>query len=164
MSRSNIDAPALAALAAANVKAFCLLELAFDGGTVYLCDLAFSVTWSGNTYLPAAGIGSIEVVTETECAGGLCVTVTANRPVSARICWSDGVVHSQSWLFAPPISSTGIGSGATRSWAGTGTTAASAARASEDRSIGSDFRGRRTGFQASVSGRRLRGDPPHHPT
>ena len=81
MSRSNIDANTLAALAAANVKAFVLLELGFDGGTVYLCDLAFPVTWSGNTYLATAGIGSVEAVTETETeARGLILTLSGVSP------------------------------------------------------------------------------------
>lgn len=78
MSRENLDGDTLTALAAANVQLFMLLELDFDSGMVYLCDLPFDVEWSGNTYLAAQGIGTIEPVTETDSeARGLVFTLSA---------------------------------------------------------------------------------------
>lgn len=77
MSRASVDAGTLAALVAANVKLFVLVELAFDSGRVYLCDLAFPVVWSGNTYQPTAGIGTVEPVTETDAeARGIAFTLS----------------------------------------------------------------------------------------
>ncbi len=53
MSRANLDSATLAALQAANVTMFVLLELDFDSGRQYLVDLPFNVPWDGNTYLAA---------------------------------------------------------------------------------------------------------------
>lgn len=106
MSRTNISAPTLAALAAANVEMFMLLELGFDSGTVYLCDLAFDVPWNGHTYLAAQGIGTIRPVSETDSESrGLVLTLSAvnqaaiaaalledvqGRPVTLRLAIVDG--------------------------------------------------------------------------
>lgn len=77
MSRKNIDADTLTALAAANVKMFVLIELAFDAARVYLCDLPFAVVWNGNTYSGAAAIGSIEPIAETDVeAKGIAFTLS----------------------------------------------------------------------------------------
>lgn len=81
MSRSSIDAPTLAALQAAQVRMFVLVELAFDAGRVYLCDLAFPVQWGGNTYTPTAGIGRIDPITETDVeARGIVLTLSGVTP------------------------------------------------------------------------------------
>lgn len=78
MSRTNIDAPTLAALQAAQVTMFVLLELDFDSGRQYLVDLPFNVDWNGNTYLAAQGIGTIEPITETDSeARGVVLTLSA---------------------------------------------------------------------------------------
>lgn len=78
MSRSSLDSNLLAALEAANVTMFVLVELNFDSGRVYLCDLAFNVPWNGNTYLAAQGIGTIEPITETDTeARGIVMTLSA---------------------------------------------------------------------------------------
>ncbi len=77
MSRESIDANTLAALQAASVSMFVLVELDFDAARVYLCDLAFPIDWNGNTYQPTAGIGSIEPITETDVdARGIAFTLT----------------------------------------------------------------------------------------
>lgn len=77
MSRENLDAPTLAALAAANVQMFVLVELDFDGGRVYLCDLPFDVVWNGNTYSGASAIGGVEPITETDAeARGVSFTLS----------------------------------------------------------------------------------------
>jgi hypothetical protein len=79
-NRTNLDAPTLAALQAANVTMFMLLELDLDAGRQYLCDLpvGMSVTWNGNSYSGAQGIGSIEAVTESDVgAKGLTLTLSA---------------------------------------------------------------------------------------
>lgn len=78
MSRSSIDAQTLAALAAANVSMFALVELDFDSGLVRLCDLPFDISWGGNTYSGAAGIGRIEQISETDAeARGLVLILSA---------------------------------------------------------------------------------------
>ena len=78
MSRINIPAPALAALQAAHVTHFTLLELQLDSGTQYLAALAHNVEVDGTTYLAAQGIGSIEPVRETAAeAAGLAFTLSA---------------------------------------------------------------------------------------
>jgi hypothetical protein len=77
MSRTNIDAGTKAALQAAHVTMFVLLELGFDSGTVYLADLPFDITISGQVYTGAQGIGTIDVVTETDKeAKGLSFTLS----------------------------------------------------------------------------------------
>jgi hypothetical protein len=83
VSRTNLDAPTLAALAAAQVEMFYMLELDFDGGTIYLADLAFDVEWNGNTYQAALGIGTIEPIEETDTqAKGLTLTMAAVNQAS----------------------------------------------------------------------------------
>jgi hypothetical protein len=78
MSRGTLDGDLLAALQAANVSMFVLLELDFVGGRVYLCDLAFDVPWDGHTYQAAQGIGTIEPITETDAeARGITFTLSA---------------------------------------------------------------------------------------
>ena len=65
MSRINLPAGMAAALAAAHVTHFVLLQLDLDSGAVYLTSAPFDVAWSGNTYLSAQGVGAIEPITET---------------------------------------------------------------------------------------------------
>ena len=65
MSRINIPPELLAALQHDHVTHFLLLDLALVTGTIYLATTPFPVQWNGHTYLGAAGIGSIEPVTET---------------------------------------------------------------------------------------------------
>lgn len=78
MSRTNLDSATLTALAAANVTMFALVELDFDGGRVYLADLPFDIVWDGNTYQGAAGIGTIEPITESDAeAKGIVLTLSA---------------------------------------------------------------------------------------
>jgi hypothetical protein len=80
MSRTNIDGPTLAALQAVQVQMFVLVELDFDSGRVYLSDLpvGIDVEWSGNTYLGAQAIGTIEPITETDTeAKGIAFTLSA---------------------------------------------------------------------------------------
>lgn len=106
MSRTSVDAPTLAALAAAHVTSFMLLELGFDSGTQYLTSTPHNVDWGGNTYLAAQGIGSIDPVGETDTeARGLAFTLTAvpqsaiagaltepvqGRPITLRMAVVDG--------------------------------------------------------------------------
>lgn len=53
-----------AALAAGNVTYAILIELAFDSGTVYMCQETYNITWNGHTYLGVAQVGTIEPVQE----------------------------------------------------------------------------------------------------
>lgn len=81
MSRTLIDAPTLAALQAAHVRMFLLVELGFDAARVYLCDLPFAVDWEGHTYQPTAGIGRIDPITETDVeARGIVLTLSGVTP------------------------------------------------------------------------------------
>ena len=92
MSARDLDANTLAALAAANVKMFTLLEIDFDSGRVYLCDLAFDVAWNGHTYLAAQGIGTIEPITETDGeAKGIVLTLSGVQQASIASALSEDV-------------------------------------------------------------------------
>jgi hypothetical protein len=65
MARVNIPPELLAALQRDHVTHFLLLDLLLSTGIIYLATTPFPVTWNNQTYLGAAGIGSIEPVTET---------------------------------------------------------------------------------------------------
>lgn len=92
MSRSNIDGNTLAALQAANVAMFVLVEFDFDSGRVYLCDLAFDVDWNGHTYQAAQGIGTIEPITETDSeARGIVLTLSAVNQASIAAALTEDV-------------------------------------------------------------------------
>lgn len=54
------------ATAAPHVVQFPLVEMQLATGTLYICGAAHDVTWSGNTYLSARGLGQIEEIEETE--------------------------------------------------------------------------------------------------
>jgi hypothetical protein len=99
MSRTNIDSATLEALAAAQVQMFVLLELDFDSGRVYLCDLAFDVEWEGNTYLATQGIGSIEPITETDSeAKGITFTLSAVNSAAIAAAITEEVQGRQALL------------------------------------------------------------------
>lgn len=91
MTRTALDADTLAALNAAQVQMFVLLELDFDGGRVYLCDLPFDVTWNGNVYLAAQGVGRVEAITETDSeAKGIVFMLSAvNQAAIATVLTED---------------------------------------------------------------------------
>lgn len=105
-NRINVDSATLAALAAAHVTAFPLLELGFDSGTTYLAGVPHDVVWNGNTYQAALGLGTIEPVVESEGEiKGLAFTLSAvpqstlataltekikRRPVTMRFVVLDG--------------------------------------------------------------------------
>lgn len=74
----DIDAPTAAALDAPHATTLLLLELYLDGGTQYLVSAPHNVDWSGNTYLAAQGIGTVEPMAETATeARGLAFTLSA---------------------------------------------------------------------------------------
>ena len=82
-NRTNIDAATLTALQAANVTMFLMVELDFDAGRQYLADIpvGMSVSWDGHTYTGAAGIGTIEPITESDAgAHGIALTMAAIDP------------------------------------------------------------------------------------
>lgn len=77
MTARNLLSGFATALQQPHVKLFPLVEIGFDTGTQYLCGLAFAVSWSGNTYLPALGLLNIEPIRETaESFEGIKVTVS----------------------------------------------------------------------------------------
>jgi hypothetical protein len=55
----SLDAGTIAALAAKEVYLVTLVKIAFPSGTIALNASNFTLTWNGDTYLGAAGIGSI---------------------------------------------------------------------------------------------------------
>lgn len=78
MSRTALDAPTLAALAAAHVTSLLLFEFGFDSGTQYVTSAPHNVEWGGHTYLAAQGIGGVEPITETDSeVRGLVFTLSA---------------------------------------------------------------------------------------
>jgi hypothetical protein len=75
-----IDAATRAALQAAHVTHFTLIDIDLASGPLRLADLAFEVVVSGQTYLAAQGIGTIEPVKETDReASGLTFTLFASN-------------------------------------------------------------------------------------
>lgn len=83
MSRTSLDSPTRTALAAPHVISFLLMDLGFDSGTLYLTSAPHDVTWGGNNYTCAQGIGSIEPTVETDTqAQGLTFTLSG-VPASA---------------------------------------------------------------------------------
>lgn len=77
MSRLSLPGGMAAKLAEAHVTWFVLLQLDLDSGTQYLASTPFDVTYSGNTYTGAQGIGTIEPVTEVAgMAQGIAYTLS----------------------------------------------------------------------------------------
>ena len=78
MSRTGLSAEFLTAVAQPHVTMLLLLEVYLDAGTQYLASTPHDVTWSGNTYVAAQGIGTVEPTTETDTeARGLTFTLSA---------------------------------------------------------------------------------------
>ena len=74
----GIDSATATAVDQPHVTFLLLLELYFDAATQYLTTAPHSVDWSGNTYLSAQGIGTIEPTVETDTqARGLTFTLAA---------------------------------------------------------------------------------------
>ena len=81
MSRLNLDAPTQAVVLAPTVTMFALIEFGFDSGTIYLTDCAHDITWSGQVYTTALGLGTIDVITETDTESrGLSFEMSATHP------------------------------------------------------------------------------------
>ena len=80
MSRS-VTGGFAALLAAEHVVAFPLVEMQLATGTLYICGAAHDVTWGGNTYISARGLGDIEAITETDSEiKGLAFTLQGVTP------------------------------------------------------------------------------------
>lgn len=78
MSRTGLSAEFLTAVDRPHVTMLLLLEVYLDAGTQYLASTPHDVTWSGNTYVAAQGIGTVEPTTETDSeARGLTFTLSA---------------------------------------------------------------------------------------
>lgn len=65
MARVGIPPELIAAVGQPHVTAALLMDLQLSTGTIYLATTAYPITWNGNSYLGAAGIGTIEPMTET---------------------------------------------------------------------------------------------------
>jgi hypothetical protein len=66
MAGRNLDANFAAAMQAAHVDGFVLVEMALDGGTLYMSGLPFAFDWAGHTYLPVMGVGTVHEILETD--------------------------------------------------------------------------------------------------
>jgi hypothetical protein len=69
----TLSAPLIAALAAPEVAVATLVRMVFPSGTIGLNSSQYTFTWSGVTYLAAAGLGQVSVVTDSpsEVAPGI---------------------------------------------------------------------------------------------
>lgn len=78
MSGRSLTGAMAAALGASNLAPVMFVQLDFDSGTVRVTNLAFDISWGGNTWLGAAYVGSIDAIVENETiqANGLSFTLT----------------------------------------------------------------------------------------
>lgn len=83
MTRSLV-AGVTSAIAAPHVTTFPLVALGLDSGTVYLCGAAHDVTYGGNTYLSAYGVGQMEAIEETD-AGVMGLAFTLSHVPSSNL-------------------------------------------------------------------------------
>lgn len=78
MSRTGLSTEFKAAIVQPHITMLVLLELYLDAGTQYLASTPHDVVWSGNTYVAAQGIGTIDPTVETDNeARGLTFTLSA---------------------------------------------------------------------------------------
>lgn len=84
MSRTNLAPETLAALSAASIRMFVIVELALDSGRIYLADTPFDVPWGGNVYQAARGIGRVDIIAESD-GGSRGVTFTLSAVNQASI-------------------------------------------------------------------------------
>lgn len=66
MTGRNLNATFAAAMQAAHVDGFVLVEMYLDSGTLYVSGLPFPFDWAGNTYLPVMGLGTVRELVETD--------------------------------------------------------------------------------------------------
>jgi hypothetical protein len=53
-------------IAAPNVTSILLVQMDFDGGTVYMTDAPHNVDWDGQTWLSMFGVGTVSDIVETD--------------------------------------------------------------------------------------------------
>ena len=66
MTGRTLDTTFAAALQAAHVEGFVLVDMYLDSGTVYVAGLPFAFDWAGHTYLPVMGLGTVREMIETD--------------------------------------------------------------------------------------------------
>lgn len=66
MSGRNLDSNFEAAMQAAHVDGFVMVDMILDSGPLYLCGLPFSFAWAGKTYIGVGGLGSVAQILETD--------------------------------------------------------------------------------------------------
>lgn len=89
MSRS-VSGTFATLLASEHVTAFPLVEMQLATGTLYICGAAHDVTWGGNTYLSARGLGEIEALSETDAEiKGLAFSLQGVTPDIIALCLTD---------------------------------------------------------------------------
>lgn len=66
MAGRSLDPSLAAAMQAAHVEGFVLVEMALDSGTLYMVGLPVAFVYGGNTYQPVMGVGTIREILETD--------------------------------------------------------------------------------------------------
>lgn len=82
MSRA-LTAGFIAASESDSAEACHLIEMAFDGGTVYVTEAGHDVLWNGNTYLGAERVLGIDAIRETSTPEVIAVRFSLAGPVSS---------------------------------------------------------------------------------
>lgn len=73
-----------------HVAAFPLVEMQLATGTLYICGAAHDVSWGGNTYISARGLGQIDAIEETDAEiRGLAFTLQGVTPDIIALALSD---------------------------------------------------------------------------
>lgn len=87
MSGRGSSADLLTALGASNYRPVLLVELQFDAGTVYCCNLDTDVSWNSHTWLGLGKLGGITTAEEGENiqAYGLALTLSGITPAHIAI-------------------------------------------------------------------------------
>lgn len=92
MTGRSLTAGYAAALQAAHVTQWVLVEMYFDSGTLYIAGLPFPFTYLGNTYLPALGLGTVQQIIETDNeVQGLSFTISGVPEASISLALSEPV-------------------------------------------------------------------------
>ncbi|MGI4846942.1 MAG: hypothetical protein ACRYGK_02215 [Janthinobacterium lividum] len=90
----TISADQQAALEKAVVKTVFFLELAFQGGTQYMCSSNVSIVWNGHTWLGLGILGSISSIVESDDLASKSVTFTLSAAEPSWLALAAGPVES----------------------------------------------------------------------
>lgn len=92
MSGRALDTDLAAALQAAHVDAFLLVQFDLDSGPLYITSTPFDVDYGGHTWATLYGLGQIEPVTETDSQqAGIAFTLSAVNDTIMAIALAEDV-------------------------------------------------------------------------